>query len=105
MEIEKSQGIQISAYVNQVQDKNKVDSSKDKPEKTAVKADTVVISDAAKRIREAKIQLDETPDVREDKVARLKEQVESGTYEINAEKTADKLIKEHLINDLLSSNR
>ena len=101
MEIEKSQGIQINAYVNQVQDKNKVDSSNDKPEKSAVKADTVVISDAAKRIQEAKIQLDDIPDVREDKVAQLKKQIESGTYEVNAEKTADKLIKEHLINDIL----
>ena len=104
MEIGKSQGIQINAYVNQVQDKNKVDSSNDKPEKSTVKADTVVISDAAKRIQEAKVQLDEMPDVREDKVAKLKEQVESGTYEVNADKTADKLIKEHLINDILSNN-
>ena len=101
MEIEKSQGIQINAYVNQVQEKNKVDPSKEKPEKSAVKADTVVISDAAKRIQEAKVQLDELPDVREDKVAQLKKQIENGTYEVNAEKTADKLIKEHLINDIL----
>ena len=101
MEIENNQGIHINAYVNQVQDKNKVDSSNEKPEKSAVKADTVVISDAAKRIQEAKTQLDALPDVREDKVAQLKKQIESGTYEVNAEKTADKLIKEHLINDIL----
>jgi negative regulator of flagellin synthesis FlgM len=101
MEIENNQGIHINAYVNQVQEKNKVDSSDNKPEKSAVKADTVVISDAAKRIQEAKTQLDNIPDVRAEKVAKLKEQVESGTYKVDAEKTADKLIKEHLINDLL----
>ena len=101
MEIEKNQGIQIDTYVNQVHDKNKISASKDKPENSAVKTDTVVISDAAKRIQEAKMQLDEIPDVREDKVAQLKKQIESGTYEINAEKIADKLIKEHLTNDVL----
>ena len=101
MEIENNQGIHINAYVNQVQEKNKVDSSNNKPEKSAVKADTVVISDAAKRIQEAKTQLDNIPDVRAEKVAKLKEQVESGTYKVDAEKTADKLIKEHLINYLL----
>jgi negative regulator of flagellin synthesis FlgM len=101
MEIENNQGIHINAYVNQVQEKNKVDSSDNKPEKSTVKADTVVISDAAKRIQEAKTQLDNIPDVRAEKVAKLKEQVESGTYKVDAEKTADKLIKEHLINDLL----
>ena len=102
MEIENNQGIHINAYVNQVQEKNKVDASNnDKPEKSAVKTDTVVISDAAKRIQEAKTQLDNIPDVRAEKVAKLKEQVENGTYKVDAEKTADKLIKEHLINDLL----
>ena len=102
MEIENNQGIHINAYVNQVQEKNKVDTSNnEKPEKSAAKTDTVVISDAAKRIQEAKTQLDNIPDVRAEKVAKLKEQVESGTYKVDAEKTADKLIKEHLIYDLL----
>jgi negative regulator of flagellin synthesis FlgM len=101
MEIENNHGIQINAYVNQVQERNKVDSSNNKPEKSTAKADTVVISDAAKRIQEAKVQLDNIPDVREEKVAQLKEQVDNGTYQVDAEKTADKLIKEHLINDIL----
>ena len=99
MEIEKSQGIQIDAYVNQVHDKNKVDPSDKQPEKGTAKTDTVVISDAAKRIQEIRNQLDEIPDVREDKVAQLRNQIENGTYEINADKIADRIIKEGLIND------
>ena len=99
MEIEKNQGIQIDAYVNQVHDKNKIDPSDTKPDKTTAKTDTVVISDAAKRIQEIRNQLDEIPDVREDKVAELRNQIEDGTYEINADKIAEKIIKEGLIND------
>ena len=99
MEIDKSQGVQIDAYVNQVHDKNKVDPSENKSDKTAAKTDTVVISDAAKRIQEVRTQLDEIPDVREDKVAQLKNEIENGTYRIDAEKIAGKMIKEGLIND------
>ncbi|MGD8293262.1 MAG: flagellar biosynthesis anti-sigma factor FlgM [Desulfobacterales bacterium] len=101
MEINGNQGIGIDAYVNQVQDKNKVDPPDKKPEKSAAKADTVVISDAAKRIQEARRQLDEIPDVRENKVTELRNQIQNGTYEINADKIAGKMIKESLLNDAL----
>ncbi len=101
MEIDGNQGIGIDAYVNQVQDKNKVGTPDNKHEKTAVKTDTVVISDAAKRVQEARRQLDDIPDVREDKVAQLRGQIQNGTYEINADKIAGKMIKEALLNDVL----
>jgi negative regulator of flagellin synthesis FlgM len=99
MEIDGNQGIGIDAYVNQVQDKNKVGTPDNKTEKTAVKTDTVVISDAAKRVHEARKQLDEIPDVRADKVSQLKSQIQNGTYEINADKIAGKMIKESLLNN------
>jgi len=101
MEINGNQGIGIDAYVNQVQDKNKVGTPDNKPEKTAVKADTVVLSDAAKRVQEARRQLDNIPDVREEKVSQLRSQIQNGTYEINADKIAGKMIKEGLLNDAL----
>ena len=101
MEINGNQGIGIDAYVNQVQDKNKVETPDKKPENTAVKADTVVISDAAKRVQEARKQLDDISDVREDKVSELRSQIQNGTYEINADKIAGKMIKEGLLNDAL----
>jgi len=99
MEIENNQGVQIDAYVNQVHDKNKVDSSENKSDKAAAKTDTVVISDAAKRIQEARSQLDEVPDVNEEKVAQLRNEIENGTYKVNADQIAGKMIREGLIND------
>jgi negative regulator of flagellin synthesis FlgM len=101
MEINGNQGVGIDAYVNQVQDKNKIGTPDNKPENSVKKADTVVISDAAKRIQEARRQLDEIPDVREDKVSQLRNQIQNGTYEINADKIAGKMIKEILLNDAL----
>jgi negative regulator of flagellin synthesis FlgM len=100
MEITPKDSVNIEAYVNQVQDKDKVQTTPEKAEKQQTKTDTVVLSDAAKRIQEAKKQLDAIPDIREDKVAQLKEQVENGTYEIDAEKIADKMLKDSLLNNL-----
>ena len=99
MEIEKNQGVQIDAYVNQVHDKNKVDPSENKSDKTAAKTDTVVISEAAKRNQADRSQLDEVPDVNEEKIAQLRNEIENGTYEINADQIAGKMIREGLIND------
>ena len=96
MEINKNQGVQVDAYVNQVQDKKQADQAAERAKETAVKTDTVVISDAAKRVQDARTQLDEIPDVREDKVAELRNQIQNGTYKVDAEKTAEKLLKEQL---------
>ncbi len=100
MEITPKDSVNIEAYVNQVQDKDKVDATSEQPEKQQTKTDTVVLSDTAKKIKEAQTQLEAIPDVREDKVAQLKEQIENGTYEIDEEKIADKMLKDSLFNDL-----
>ena len=101
MEINGNQGIGIDAYVNQVQDKNKVGTPDNKPENSVKKSDTVVISDAAKRVQEARNQLNDIPDVREEKVTELRNQIQNGTYQIDADKVAGKMIKEGLLNDAL----
>ena len=101
MEITPKDSVNIEAYVNQVQEKDKVDATQEQPEKQQTKADTVVLSDTAQKVQEAQKQIETIPDVREDKVAQLKEQVENGTYEMDEEKIAGKIIKDSLLNDLI----
>lgn len=100
MEITPKDTVNIDAYVNQVQEKDKADAASEQPEKQQAKADTVVLSDTAKAVQEAKTQLDSVPDVREDKVAELREQIENGTYEVDSEKLAEKMITDSIINEL-----
>ncbi|MDJ0984624.1 MAG: flagellar biosynthesis anti-sigma factor FlgM [Desulfobacterales bacterium] len=100
MEITPKDSVNIESYVNQVQDKDKVDAASEQQQQQQTKADTVALSNAAKDIQEAQKQLEAIPDVREDKVAQLKEQIENGTYEIDEEKIADKMLKDVLFNDL-----
>jgi negative regulator of flagellin synthesis FlgM len=100
MEITPKDSVNIEAYVKQVQDKDKVDATSEQPEKQQTKADTVVLSDTAKKVQDAQKQLEAIPDVREDKVAQLKEQIENKTYDMDEEKIADKMMKDALLNDL-----
>jgi len=96
----KTQPNPVDAYINQVQAKSKVENPVAGPVQQAPKTDTVVISETAKRVQDAKAQLDSIPDVRADKVAELKSRVENGTYEIQPGKIASKMIREALLNDL-----
>ena len=63
--------------------------------------DKVVLSQEAKKIQEAKKLMDSIPDIREEKVAKIKAQIENGTYQVEEKKLAAKMIKESLLNELL----
>ena len=92
--------INIDAYVNNINDKQKAENTSDKAETNVAKTDTVNISDAAKEIQEVRKELDNIPEVRAEKVEQLKNQIENGTYEIKPEEIAEKMLKDSLLNDL-----
>jgi negative regulator of flagellin synthesis FlgM len=53
------------------------------------------ISGRATETAQAKAAATDAPDVREDKIAALKARIESGTYRIDADRIADRMIDEH----------
>ena len=55
-------------------------------------ADRVDISQTSKDIRKIQSILKTTPDVRADKVRAIKEQIEAGTYKIDAKKVANAMM-------------
>jgi negative regulator of flagellin synthesis FlgM len=57
----------------------------------------VNLSSRAKDIQQIRQIVDQTPDIREDKVIELKHQIESDNYRINAENIAEKMVGESLI--------
>ncbi len=97
----KDPSVNLEAYVKNIKDKKKIDASSGQAPKEIPKSDKVVLSPRAKEIQEAKKLLDSVPDIQEEKVARIKEQIENGTYKIDAKKIAQKMIKESLLNELL----
>jgi len=96
----KDNTIHIDAYVNNIDEKNKVAPAADTSASKVAKTDTVAISGAAKEIQEARQQLDEIPDIRAEKVAEIKNQIENGTYEIKSAEIAEKMLSDALFNDL-----
>ena len=57
--------------------------------------DQLQISSKGKDIQIAKQALAETPDIREDRVASLKEAIRSGNYEVNADSFAQRVIEKY----------
>lgn len=90
----------IDAYVKNIKDKKKIDASSGRASGEVIAKDEVVLSPEAKEIQKAKELLDSIPDIRKEKVAEIKAQIEDGTYEINGEQIALKMIEESLINEL-----
>jgi negative regulator of flagellin synthesis FlgM len=60
----------------------------------AVAADSVEISDAARLLARAQRAVEAAPDLREEKIARLKQQIADGTYRVPAELLARRLLGE-----------
>jgi negative regulator of flagellin synthesis FlgM len=80
----------------QKNDLAKIEADKQVGVQTGV-AERVNLSTKAKDIQQIRQLLDQTPDTREAKVLELKNQVERGTYKIDAGKIAEKMVGESLI--------
>ena len=87
--------VQSTAYAN--------GSAKSKDPSTpgaVAKGDQVNLSAKAQELQSAREAIRNMDDVDHEKVARIKAQIEAGTYKVDAEKVAGKMIEESLLNDL-----
>jgi negative regulator of flagellin synthesis FlgM len=89
------------AYVKQISQQQKEDAASKPGVKPVEKADTVNISDEARELQEAQKVLENIPDVQVEKVAKIKNQIENGTYEIKSGEIAEKMVKDSLLNEIL----
>jgi negative regulator of flagellin synthesis FlgM len=64
------------------------------PAKQPAPSDKVDISGRSREIAEIMSSIDQLPDVRAQKVAELKQAVDAGTYSIDPQKIAEKLLKD-----------
>jgi negative regulator of flagellin synthesis FlgM len=58
----------------------------------ASKTDSVTLSDGARSLANARAAVEKAPDVRQQKVADIKQQVDSGTYQVSARVLARKML-------------
>jgi len=91
-----SQGSNQIQYVNQANPQDKSPAAQDiKNQETLV--DKVELSAESKEIKKINDVLEMTPDVRADRVAELKKQVQEDRYQVDSEAVAGKMIDQTII--------
>ncbi len=88
--------------IQQYQKADKADKVDDRasekaPAANLVPEEKVNLSTTAKDVQNLSNAISKLPDVREEKVQALKDQIEKGTYKVDAEKTAEKMVGESLL--------
>lgn len=78
----------------------KVEKAAEKTVGPAGTTERVALSENAKTLQAALRAVQQMDDVDQEKVARIKAQLKAGTYKVDAEKIAGKLIEESLLSEL-----
>jgi len=92
---------QLNANINKIRYKNQPDTSSSKPSGKPVEVDRVELSTTAQEIQRVKKVCIEADDVQTDKVSEIKRQINEGTYKIESEKIARKMIQDPFLNKML----
>lgn len=75
-------------------DKHQETKKKHDVEKADAEKDKISLSGKAKEISELKATIDQLPDVRTDKIDTVKQAIDTGNYNIDARKIAQKILEE-----------
>ena len=93
--------VHLDAYTRKIEGDQKINHSDKNIAKGTLKDDEVVLSPVAIKISDTKKALDALPDVHEQKIERIKAQISEGTYKINTEGVASRMVRESLLNEIL----
>ncbi len=93
--------IKIEAYIQQTQERNVTKASEVKAQKPVSQEDKVVLSQTARQMNKIREQLDSIPDVREEKVEEIKNQIDTGTYTVEGKKIAFNMLKESVLDEFV----
>ena len=90
--------MRIDAYnqIQQIYGSSTIKKTEDKKTTTSSFTDQLMLSAAGRDSQIAKKALASTPDVREDKVASIKEQIDNGTYDVSTDDFASKLLDKYI---------
>jgi len=81
-----------SIKTEKVQVKKTESSAAAKADKTALPTDRVVLSAGSLDVQKARAILEQTPEVRADRVQALKEEIARGEYQVDPHRLADKMM-------------
>ena len=94
----------LTNYIKKTLDQRKIihlEANNLKKEKIA--EEKVEISRKANDLNRIREIIRKTPDIREGKIAILREKITSGSYNVSGQEIADKMLREHLLEDTLKT--
>ncbi|MBW1850584.1 MAG: flagellar biosynthesis anti-sigma factor FlgM [Deltaproteobacteria bacterium] len=91
--------VKIGAYVDNVKKNNNIGSSSAQTPKSVQQGDKVKLSQTMRDVNAARGQLDSIPDIQEERVAEIRDQIDKGTYRIDGKKIAFNMIREAFIDE------
>jgi flagellar biosynthesis anti-sigma factor FlgM len=91
-----NQYLKLDAYLKTRPLRPSKDEGSERPPEVSGEGDTVSLSGKAQDLYEARRIMGEIPDVRAEKVARLRKEIEDGTYRVEGRDIAKKMIEEAL---------
>ena len=94
--INKNPNINIASYGNSIGKKSKIDGKADGKSRGINSEEKVAISPKANELKKASDAIKSVPEIREEKIMRIKEQIENGTYKIDKKKIAENIIADIL---------
>ena len=94
MKITDIKGLEIEQVATKQAEKVGAVQGQASPEKTGGENDVIQLSPQSRLMQKASEVVYQTPEVRPEKVAALQEAVQSGTYEVDSLKVANRLITE-----------
>ena len=89
---------QTNEIIQQYKANEKADAGSDKQVSgNVVPEEKVTLSTKARDVQRVKEAVDKLPDVREEKVQEIKDQIDQGTYSVSGDKIAEKMVGESLL--------
>ncbi|AYO29919.1 flagellar biosynthesis anti-sigma factor FlgM [Biomaibacter acetigenes] len=86
---------QLNSFIRIYSENGKEIHSKDKEKSKTTHADSISLSAEARELLKAAKSVMTNQEIREEKVALLKEKINRGTYNIDGQLVAEKIIEEH----------
>ena len=93
--------VNLEAYIKSSQESDGVSQSLRKEQGGASPTESVKLSQAAKEIQKIREIVEATPEIRTDKVGQLKREIEAGSYSVDADKVAERMLRESLIDTFI----
>ena len=86
--------VNLEAYVKNAQNGEGVKQALTQVQGNSVQAENVKLSATAKELQQARKAMEATPEIRTDLVEKLKREIETETYSANADREAEKMLRE-----------